>query len=1815
MTLKAVTKLAILLVALAALALPLTGTPVSAAQGNTVGKPTINGIPRVGETLTADTSTFSDPDGIAVVTFYKWRRYVGATETIIHQGGSTTYYTLVQADLGAEITVEVSYLDDNGATEMTLGSRVGPVLAAFDDRATLVALYDSTGGANWATNTNWNTTAALDTWHGVTTDSNGRVTRLDIWLNNLVGQIPDELGDLSKLEYLDLRSNNLNGPIPSSLGNLSSLTHLNLGGNKLTGAIPGALGGLSNLETLDLRLCGLSGEIPSELGDLSNLEYLVLSNNARTDIPGSGLTGTIPSELGGLSNLLELYLDDNRLTGIPSELGNLSSLRILSIPRNQLSGQIPSGLGSLSNVRELYFHYNRLTGPIPSDLGDLSNLEYLDLSNNASPDVPGSGLTGEIPASLGRLTKLINVRLDSNRLSGAIPSELGDLSSLGYMYLHENQLSEEIPASLGSLSSLIILHVNDNQLSGEIPDELDSLTILQDLRLNQNQLSGEIPDLSSLASLRILYLYDNQLSGEIPDTVGDLSNLESLYLFRNQLGGEIPNDLRNLNKLRNLYLSDNQLRGEIPAGLGDLTSLRYLILHNNDLSGEIPGELGSLNDLRYLYLSGNRLSGKIPVELSSLNNLQRLFLNRNQLSGEIPPELGSLPILQRLSLSNNQLSGPIPEELGELQGLKYARFAGNSLTECVPEGLSYLLTAPPFGEDGEIPAHDFIGVDANGDGDYDDEDDTPGLGLLFCGVGELSALQLSGVTLNPAFTSRRETYTGTAPYEVVSTTVTAELNRPDEDAFTIEKDGDIYTSGDAVPLIAGSSSPNVVTIEVTLPDSSTARTYTVVVTRKERERERVTVPSNWSLIPDGFGPGEQFRLLFVTSEDRDASSSSIADYDAFVREQAAQGHASIRSHSSKFRVVGSTEGFGARGHTSTTDVGVPIYYLNGEKIADNYNDFYDGSWDSVEPRNENGDVLTFVVVWTGTQSDGTCPSYCLGSESTTAGRPELQDGGLDGGTASGRFEDQFYALSPIFMVGGLPQATLKDSFKPPGSDLNGIWSDGTTIWVVDDEFHNETPDTIRAYRKSDQTRDDEKDITGRTMKAAGNVKPRGIWSDGMTMWVADSREDKIFAYDKTTRQRDASKDFYTLQAAGNNEPSGIWSDGMTMWVADPSDNKIYAYRMSDKSRDPDQDFDILSDNHNPRANQFIRADNTRTWLDNTNPHGIWSDGATMWVTNTLIVSTNRIYAYRMSDWSRDGARDLILPTHDADAGKDNKFPRHIWSDGTDIYVSDGYSDRIFVYSLPRGSSAQQNQALRAPGQPQKVAVNNRGVDEVTLNWDPPDSDGGSAITSYTVAYEPDDSSSKSTRRISRSHTESHTDNSIGSTRVTTTGTSFTVTGLTGGTEYAFRVIATNDVGDGPPSEEVLGTPLEPPPLEAEFPSSPYSSWTHSGTDDRPQVVVAFSRPVASFTASTPSVSVAGGTLLSGQAHEEQGLENAYILFLDPAGTDAIQFNLLPNEPCDSGGICAKDGTTLSVVPVTHTILGPATENSPATGHPTISGKVEVGETLAASISGIADADGLDNAVFAYLWLADDVGIAGATGSSYTVVDADEEKTIKVRVTFTDDGGKQETLTSEPTAAVAAKENTPATGAPTISGTARVGETLTASVGDIGDDDGIANAEFTYQWLADGAEITDATGGSYTLVDADAGKAIKVRASFTDDEGNAESLTSAATAVVEEAEPTEPPPKPTNLTARVNGDGSITLGWQAPDDDSVTGYQILRRRPTQGEDTLLVYVEDTGSTATTYTDTNVTAGVRHVYRVKAINSAGVGAQSNYVNPTP
>ena len=202
------------------------------------------------------------------------------------------------------------------------------------------------------------------------------------------------------------------------------------------------------------------------------------------------------------------------------------------------------------------------------------------------------------------------------------------------------------------------------------------------------------------------------------------------------------------------------------------------------------------------------------------------------------------------------------------------------------------------------------------------------------------------------------------------------------------------------------------------------------------------------------------------------------------------------------------------------------------------------------------------------------------------------------------------------------------------------------------------------------------------------------------------------------------------------------------------------------------------------------------------------------------------------------------------------------------------------------------------------------------------------------------------------------------------------------------------------------------------------------------------------------------------------------------------------------------------------------ENSAATGAPTISGTVQVGETLTADTSGIDDADGLNDVSYSYQWLAGDMEIADATDASYMLGASDLGQSIKVRVDFTDDAGNQESLTSQPVGPVdhqvnQQRVNSPPTGAPTISGTAQVEETLTADTSSIGDSDGLNDVSYSYQWLADDTDILGATDSSYTLTDAEEGKTIKVRVSFTDDQGSSESLTSAATAVVAPATSTNP----------------------------------------------------------------------------------------------
>ena len=285
----------------------------------------------------------------------------------------------------SELTVKDSLdktavLEQSRLISTTAGSQINLPLILKpqpDERAALMAFYDSADGDRWLNNYGWNTNSSICTWYGVTCDITGNVSGLILTSNLLSGTLSPQIGNLVNLQSLNLSYNfSLSGPIPPEMGNLVNLQSLDLSNNS-----------------------SLSGPIPSEIGKLVNLQMFYLYNNQ--------LMGSIPPEIGNLVNLQRLYFYNNLLSGpIPAEIGNLVNLQELYLSGNQLSGPIPAEIGSLVNLQWLYLHNNQLSGIIPPEIGNLVNLQLFTVSNNQ--------LSGPVPAEISKLTNLQWLYLDQN---------------------------------------------------------------------------------------------------------------------------------------------------------------------------------------------------------------------------------------------------------------------------------------------------------------------------------------------------------------------------------------------------------------------------------------------------------------------------------------------------------------------------------------------------------------------------------------------------------------------------------------------------------------------------------------------------------------------------------------------------------------------------------------------------------------------------------------------------------------------------------------------------------------------------------------------------------------------------------------------------------------------------------------------------------------------------------------------------------------------------------------------------------------------------------------------------------------------------------------------------------------------------------------------------------------------------------------------------------------------------------------------------------------------------------------------------------
>ena len=412
-------------------------------------------------------------------------------------------------------------------------------------------------------------------------------------------------------------------------------------------------------------------------------------------------------------------------------------------------------------------------------------------------------------------------------------------------------------------------------------------------------------------------------------------------------------------------------------------------------------------------------------------------------------------------------------------------------------------------------------------------------------------------------------------------------------------------------------------------------------------------------------------------------------------------------------------------------------------------------------------------------------------------------------------------------------------------------------------------------------------------------------------------------------------------------------------------------------------------------------------------------------------------------------------------------------------------------------------------------------------------------------------------------------------RQESTATSFTDSENAGSRVYVYRVRTVNsrDISsrytdwlwmnppEGGTSRNTAPPVDERAPLTANFEGAPES---HNGTDAF-TFRIAFSEAVSISAGDLRdhALTVLGGTATAAQQVDGRG--DLREITVQPDSTGGVNVLLAPPADCDAqGAICTGDGKLLSIglgfqipgLPLLSVADAQATEGPNVTLDFVVT---RSGTTSDTATVDYATADGTATAGSDYV----------AASSTLTFQPGDRTKTVEVHVIndTVNDGGETFTLNlsnangaeiadGQATGTILNVEhNRPATGQPTISGSAQVGETLTLSTSGIADEDGLNNVSFNYQWVADNSDIAGATGSTYTLASGNQGKTVKVRVSFTDDRGNPETLTSAATATV------KPPPPPLTASfesapASHNGADAFTFELRFSEEFGIS-YKTLR----------------------------------------------------------
>ncbi|KAF3442744.1 hypothetical protein FNV43_RR16661 [Rhamnella rubrinervis] len=373
----------------------------------------------------------------------------------------------------------------------------------------------------------------------------------------------------------------------------------------------------NRVNQIQVQNLGLKGPLPQNFNKLSMLTNLGLQRNQ--------FSGPLPS-FSGLSSLRWAYLDFNNFSSIPADFFvGLDALEVLALDGNNLNfttgWMFPHELANSAQILNITCVRCNLVGPLPDFLGSLSSLSVLLLSGNS--------LSGEIPASFnGTVLKMLWL---NDQIGGGMTGPIDVLTtmeSLTELWLHGNQFTGTIPDSIGKLTSLKNLNLNTNKLVGLIPDSLANME-LDNLDLSNNHLMGPIP---KFKATNVTY----NSNSFCQSTPGLLCSPEVMALIDFLGGLDYPSRLVSQwsgndfcqgpwfglscidGKVSIINLPKLNLNGTLSPSVAKLDSLRQIRLQDNDLGGPVPENWTSLRSLTLLDLSGNNIAPPLPSFASSV---------------------------------------------------------------------------------------------------------------------------------------------------------------------------------------------------------------------------------------------------------------------------------------------------------------------------------------------------------------------------------------------------------------------------------------------------------------------------------------------------------------------------------------------------------------------------------------------------------------------------------------------------------------------------------------------------------------------------------------------------------------------------------------------------------------------------------------------------------------------------------------------------------------------------------------------------------------------------------------------------------------------------------------------------------------------------------------------------------------------------------------------------------------------------------------------------------------------------------------------